>query len=275
MTQLAYLETGKASIQIEFPSEETELMSGIPWGNIAGFPTIAYWAYRVLQRRLEHKTIQYKLGRTLLEETAACLLGGHGIPASMGLAAFEHLRDKNAFSGEIISEDKLYMWLSEPIKHNNKLARYRFAKQKAKYLHSAIIKLSQNAEPKTSGRELRDWLMNINGIGPKTASWIVRNWMDANDVAILDIHLYRAGLLGKFFPKEMTIEKNYFDLEERFLAIADAINVNASELDAVIWHEMQNSSRVMKLLNQFYSETESSKLIANKSYTYSKQLALV
>jgi len=275
MSQLAYLETGKTSIQIELPSEETELMEGIPWGNIAGFPTIAYWTYRVLQRRLEHKTIQYKLGRTLLEETAACLLGGHGIPASMGLAAFEHLKNKNAFSGEVISEPKLYEWLSEPLKYNDKLARYRFAKQKAKYLHSAMVELSQNSTPQDSGRELRDWLMNIKGVGPKTASWITRNWMDANDVAILDIHLYRAGLLGRFFPKEMTIEKNYFELEERFLSIAKAVNVNASELDAVIWHEMQNSSRVIKLLNQFYSTSESSNRSANKSYTYTDQMVLV
>jgi len=158
MSQLAYLETGKTSIQIELPSEQTELMKGVPWGNIAGFPTIAYWTYRVLQRRLEHKTIKYKLGRTLLEETAACLLGGHGIPASMGLAAFEHLKKKNAFSGEVISENKLYEWLSEPIKYNNKHARYRFAKQKAKYLHSAMAELTQDVIPQHSGKELREYI---------------------------------------------------------------------------------------------------------------------
>ena len=40
---------------------------------------------------------------------------------------------------------------------------------------------------------LRDWLLAIPGIGPKTASWIVRNRTGSSAVAIIDVHILRAG----------------------------------------------------------------------------------
>jgi endonuclease III len=39
---------------------------------------------------------------------------------------------------------------------------------------------------------MRQLLLSIEGIGPKTASWIVRNVMGSDDVAIIDIHILRA-----------------------------------------------------------------------------------
>jgi endonuclease III len=42
--------------------------------------------------------------------------------------------------------------------------------------------------------------MSLPGIGPKTASWIARNWLDADDVAILDIHIMRVGQVIGLFP---------------------------------------------------------------------------
>jgi thermostable 8-oxoguanine DNA glycosylase len=249
MGQLAFISVGSTDIQVEFPTPQKEVLPGIPWGNVDGFPTLAYWAYRVFERRIEHKPIQYKLGKTLREEVAACLLGGHGIPASMGLATFEHLKKKGAYTGEVHSQERLTQWLLEPIEHKGKLSKYRFAKQKAKYLHSALSCLNAEKPPTSSGKGLRDWLLRIKGIGPKTASWVARNWLDADDVAILDIHIYRAGLLAKFFEPEMTVEKNYFELEDKFLKVATALGVSAAELDAVMWYEMQRSSSVHRLLS--------------------------
>ena len=248
MNQIAFIQSGSASFQLELPSEHDELLPGIKWGCVTGFPTLAYWLYRVYERRLVQQTIQYRLGRTLLEEVGACLLGGHGIPASMGVAAFKHLKSKGAFTGKVYPERQIFQWLSEPITHKSRPSKYRFARQKANYLHNAITFLSTSEEPKDGGRVLRDWLLSIRGIGPKTASWIARNWSDADDVAILDIHIYRAGLLAGFFSPKMTVEKHYFELEDRFLEIATALNVSAAELDAVIWHEMQQSRSVLGLL---------------------------
>jgi N-glycosylase/DNA lyase len=248
---------------------------------VAGFPSVSYWLYRVFERRLTNTAMNYKLGKSLLEEIGACLLGGHGIPAERGLAAYEHMKLRGAFNGILHTNEQLYNWLSEPIEFQGKTFRYRFAKQKAKYLNSAIEKIIAETPPTESGKELRNWLTKINGIGLKTASWIARNWLDADDVAILDIHIYRAGILGGFFKDNLTVERHYLELEEQFLALASSMDVRASELDALMWFEMQESSTVLKQLEVRNQTLEADKpmaisdLSSDHSSTYAQQLALL
>jgi thermostable 8-oxoguanine DNA glycosylase len=136
-------------------------------------------------------------------------------------------------------------WLSEPIEVDGKRIRYRFAAQKARYLAAAFERLMAEPSPQNSGRELRDWLLGIPGIGFKTASWIARNWLNADDVAILDIHILRAGALAKFLDAGLTVERHYLELEQQFLAFSKALGVRSSELDAVIWWEMMASPRTV------------------------------
>jgi thermostable 8-oxoguanine DNA glycosylase len=181
------------------------------------------------------------LGSTLREEVAACLLGGHGIPASVGIAAFDTLKTAGMFGGDIPEIHELEAILSSPINLNGHLIRYRFARQKARYLHAALIKLSREEAPERSGKSLRNWLLDVPGIGFKTASWIARNWLGADDVAILDIHIYRAGIIGGYFDTSMTVEKDYLSLEEQFIKFSNALGVRTSELDAVVWYEMMAS----------------------------------
>lgn len=235
----------RAVFNIEFPAPDTEVLPGVPWGPIEAFPTPAYWAYQVYARRLQSNRIDYKLGATLKEEVGACLLGGHGIPASVGLAAFHHVKRKGAFSDAPPSEEVLLEWLYEPLSVDGRSIRYRFAKQKARYLAAALQKLHSEDPPLDSGKALRNWLLAIPGIGYKTASWVARNWLDADDVAILDIHILRAGLLGKFFQENLTVERHYLELEEQFLRFSEALGVRASELDALIWLEMMSSQRTI------------------------------
>ncbi len=280
MCQTTFLSIGASMVQIELPDENEQVLPGVHWGNVAAFPSLAYWTYKVLQRRLMNNTVQYKLGRSLLEEVGACLLGGHGIPAYIGLAAYEHLKQLGAFSGEVISEEQLYEWLSAPFNARGKMVKYRFAKQKAKYLADAILQLSTDTELPSIGRELRDRLTKIKGIGLKTASWVARNWMDADDVAILDIHIYRAGLLGGFFTEDKVIEKDYLELEETFINVAKAIGAKASELDAVMWFEMQESPFILDILRSRKSaqglQTElSDNPVTNQRQPHALQLALV
>jgi len=237
-------------VNFDFPSPDNEVTPGVPWGSIDAFPSPAYWAYQVFARRMEGKQITYKLGRTLKEEVGACLLGGHGIPANIGLAAYNHVKNRGAFEGKTPTEKKLHAWLSEPFNIDDRSINYRFARQKSKYLFCALEKLASEAPPTGTGKELRDWLLSIPGIGYKTASWVARNWLDADDVAILDIHIYRAGLLGGFFDANLTVERHYLKLEESFLNVSNGLGVKASELDAIIWLEMMLSPstvhRVMK-----------------------------
>lgn len=85
--------------------------------------------------------------------------------------------------------------------------------------------------------------MALPGVGYKTASWVARNWLDADDVAILDIHILRAGVVGGFLDSDLTVERNYEALEDQFLAFSTGLGVRASELDAVIWLEMASAPR--------------------------------
>lgn len=227
---------------IELPKPDDEVIPGVLWGAVEAFPSPAYWAYQVHARRLHGDRIDYKLGMTLKEEVGACLLGGHGIPSSIGLAAFQQVKDRGAFGDEPPPEDMLLEWLKEPMNIDGRMVRYRFAKQKARYLSAALQKLSTEYPPQGSGRGLRDWLLDVPGIGYKTASWVARNWLDADDVAILDIHILRAGQLGKFLDSNLTVERNYLQLEDQFIRFSKGLGVRASELDALIWLEMMSSA---------------------------------
>jgi thermostable 8-oxoguanine DNA glycosylase len=232
-----------ASVFIELPPAQSEVISGVVWGAVEAFPTPAYWAYQVFARRLEGRVVRYRLGNSLREELGACLLGGHGIRAAVGLAAFEHLRAQGAFDGKAHSEERLFAWLSDSLCVGGRTMRYRFARQKAHYLASALSDLGRLELSATSGKALRNALLALPGVGYKTASWVARNWLDADDVAILDIHIFRAGVVGGFLDPSLTVERNYEALEDQFLAFSAGLGVRASELDAVIWLEMASAPR--------------------------------
>jgi N-glycosylase/DNA lyase len=97
---------------------------------------------------------------------------------------------------------------------------------------------------------LRNLLMKLPGIGPKTASWIVRNWCGSDEVAILDIHVIRAGILMKLFSTKDRPERNYLDMERRFLDLANALNTSAANLDALIWQQMRSTPRIVNACMQ-------------------------
>lgn len=238
--QIAPISGPVGMLQLELPPANEQLLPGVPWGRVSAFPTPAYWAYQVVSKRVQGGPPEYKLGSTLADEVAACLLGGHGIPAAVGLAAFGRMRDEGVLQGRP-SEQQLLELLQAPLTVNGKSIHYRFARQKARYLSEALAYLASSSPPANSGRALRDWLLQLSGVGNKTASWIARNWLRADDVAILDIHILRVGAAIGLFPDHLTVERHYFALEELFLSFSERMGVRASELDAVIWHEMARS----------------------------------
>mgnify|MGYP001627131527 CR=1 FL=1 len=247
MTQTASIFSKIGALRVELPSPDIEVAPGVPWGAVEAFPTPAYWVYQVVHRRISGGPPQYKLGRTLAEEVGACLLGGHGIPAAVGLATFEKLRSLGAFEGEPPSETQLLEWLLQPVLVGGREIRYRFASQKSRCL-AEVLKAVAHAPAAMSGRALRDWLRELPGIGYKTASWVARNWLSADDVAILDVHILRFGQAIGLFPVSLTVERHYLELETLFLNICACMDVRPSELDAVIWHEMATSPLTVKNL---------------------------
>lgn len=278
--QHAYVMAGALTISVELPEADLDVIPGVRWGAVEAFPTPAYWAYQVMARRIEDRTITYRLGSTLAEEVGACLLGGHGIPARVGLEAFATLKRKGAFSSETPNSEQLKEWLMEPLLIEGRLVRYRFAAQKAKYLATCLSALQSQDFSAFSGRSLRDRLISLPGIGYKTASWIARNWSDADDVAILDIHILRAGVIAGFLDPELTVERHYLALEEQFLEFSRGLSVRPSELDAVIWLEMMSAPRsVGGVLNALPESRFKSKHApplrgAHDRHPYAPQLAL-
>lgn len=224
------------------PDEQDEIFPGVPWGNASAFFTPAFWAAQAWfhdRQGGQWAFTNYKMGETFQEEVVACLLGGHGITAEMSLAAFNHLKLKGAILGTP-SEQEVSALLREPLHVKGRVIRYRFPNRRAHFIAEALKRLNGPGTFPMGGRELRDFLIEFPGIGPKTASWIVRNWYGSDDVAIIDIHIHRACLAAKLIPENLTPEKHYFQMEERFLQFANAIHSRASSLDNLVWSFMRS-----------------------------------
>ena len=181
------------------------------WGKPHLLGTAAYW---VCQTRTRALAADFQLGSTLAEEVAACLLGGYGLPASVGLAAYSRLRSEGLLAQappprasvieKALTRPLVVAGFERPV-------RYRFPRQRSERLARALAVLSRS-EPPAKPLALRSWLTTLPGIGPKTASWIVRNRTGSDDVAIIDIHIAR---VPESFSREG--ERQAEDLAEMML----------------------------------------------------------
>ncbi|MGX5713200.1 8-oxoguanine DNA glycosylase [Sphingopyxis terrae subsp. ummariensis] len=225
-------------------------IAGIVWGLHEEICTPAYWAAQTWHLELEEPD-HYRLGETLEDELLACLLGGYGIPAEIGLAAYRRLAE--AYRGGIDLRDCAHVesLLRTPLHIAGRAVRYRFAAQKARYVAAAMAALPA-IDRELPDRALRDALTGITGIGPKTASWIVRNWRASDDVSILDIHILRAGRILGIFDPRWSVERNYHVLERAYLDFALKIGCRASILDSAMWTLMRvlPSAMVKRLLER-------------------------
>jgi thermostable 8-oxoguanine DNA glycosylase len=219
---------------------DDEVVPGVLFGSPEWVPTPAFWA--TLADRFDPETDDYvsPAGTPLAEDLAFCLLGGYGIKMELNRAAWERLSNAGVFQADVIpSRNELEELLSEPLNVNGRLQRYRFPRQRADRLFVALTSINESPPPTDDAIRFRDNLMLLPGIGPKTASWIVRNWSGSDEVAILDVHVLRAGAIIGLFPENYRLPKDYVSLERRFLDFARALQVRASVLDALIWREMR------------------------------------
>ncbi len=222
----------------EIPDADIELMPGVKWGQASRILTPAFWRFHCLTSNSLQERHRYRLGESLREEVVACLLGGHGIAGETGLAAFNHLKSHGilAYDPQVVEVESL---LREPLNLGGNAVHYRYPKQKAKYVAAALAFLTENPAPPQTAVAFRNWLLGISGVGHKTAGWITRNWLDSDDVAILDIHIHRAGVIAGFYSPNDDVSRKYLEMEEQFLAFANAINIPAGVLDNQIWNQMR------------------------------------
>lgn len=210
----------------------------LEWGGADEIGSPAYWASQAWMWGEEYPT-HYKLGRTLREELLACLLGGYGIPAEVGLAAYERLnavdREDPACLECTAAATEL---LSAPLQVAGRQVRYRFAAQKGRYVAAALAGLAA-VDEEADDVNLRDALTALPGVGPKTASWIVRNWRGSDRVSILDVHIVRAARMLHLFEPGWRVERQYGLMEAAYLKFAAAIGSRAALLDSVMWMTMR------------------------------------
>lgn len=240
MAQVFLTLNGDCVETTHLPDPQEQVLPGIQWGQFQHFFTPAFWHTRVLiaeQRGFPEKP---RLGNTLAEEVAVCLLGGYGMRAEIGLMAFRKLREHGVFY-ETPTPHHIVQLLEAPLQVGDRVVRYRYPRQRGHYLSVALRRL-QDESPPEEDQPFRRWLLGFPGIGPKTASWITRNWLGSDCVAVIDVHVRHAGLLLGIFREDMQPSRHYFDMEQAFLDFADAIRVRASILDAVMWSHMRSMS---------------------------------
>lgn len=225
---------------VELPSPDCDVLPGVKWGRFDQLYTPAFWFTQAWHVENRERITLYRLGETLLEEIVACLLGGHGMRAEVGLAAFERLKARDLLRSQHRLNGSIFRALEEPLTIYGKKVKYRYPRQRARFVANAIKKLDGETAPLHSDLALRAWLQEFDGIGPKTASWITRNFLDSDSVAIIDVHVFRAGVLLGIFDPSDDVSRHYFRLEAKLLAFARAIKMRLSSLDTLIWGHMRH-----------------------------------
>ena len=221
--------SGRA-VTLRIPSREQTFWWGEPWH----WATAAYWVAQASHCFAGEGS--FRFGRSLREEVAACILGGYGMPASVGLAAFSAVRDSGLLDGRSNAK-ALEQVLQRPVSVAGRAVRYRFPHQRSARLAAALDYVDRGCTP-ADPLALRDWLLAAPGIGYKTASWIVRNHCDSDEVAIIDVHLRRAGEAAGVFDRAWRLDRDYPLYEAFFLEWARIAKVRPSILDACIWSEL-------------------------------------
>ena len=227
--------------------ELSQHLSEIDWKKAGQRFTKSFW--EVQYYLADSSCFDYKLGSNIKEEVVACLLGGYGFKAELGLLAFHRIKNMRLVRGDTRLEE-LENAISAPFRWNGKEVHYRFSHQKSKYIYWFLQRNDIDELEYLRGIRLRERLMTIKGIGLKTASWIARNYGNCEDVAIVDIHIYRAGRLAGFINPKWDMQKDYYKIEESFLDFCHSINALPSKMDSIMWNQMKESNRrAIELLN--------------------------
>ncbi len=205
----------------------------VQWGRFDAFGTAAYWVDQTIRGRYADKVELMARGADLRSETIFCLLGGYGVTAEIAQAAhgvvLRALRERPEAEPEEIETV-----LRRPLPDG--LGRYRFPRQRAIRVVEAARRLRTNPPPDDPVL-LREYLLGLNGIGPKTAAWIVRNVTGTPEVAIIDIWLIRALAQIGIFRCDWRVDRHYERYEAVFLQYAVHGQVLPGALDLCIWEQ--------------------------------------
>ncbi|WP_439695384.1 hypothetical protein ACFGVS_20460 [Mucilaginibacter sp. AW1-7] len=232
------------SVIARFPKEDHEVLPGLKWGYCYQLYTPAFWKLQYILNSFSVENNAHQISSSLIEEILLCILGGYGIPSEMGMIAFSRFKNENLIRRDV-SFTEISKALTTPFQlSENRFVKYRFANQKAKYIYQFLNRSDLDALAELDDLSLRAWLITLKGIGPKTASWITRNWLRSERVAILDVHILRAGVITGFFSRNFNIVTEYYDLEKKYLTFCQFLEVRPSDMDAIIWSYMKKNNKL-------------------------------
>ena len=205
----------------------------VVWGRFDSFGSPAYWINQTVRGAYASRMSRAVGEGSLLSETIFCLLGGFGVTAESATAAHRVVMDllDRQPTPNAREVEEVLRW---PLPAG--LGRYRFPRQRSRRVAAAVMRLREGDLP-TAPLALRDWLLLIDGIGPKTAAWIVRNLTGSAEVAIIDIWISRALTANGVFRPTWRIDRDYHRYEAVFLQFAAHGEVHAGALDLCIWEQ--------------------------------------
>jgi N-glycosylase/DNA lyase len=179
-------------------------------------------------------------------ELLFCLLGGHGITYELALSASRVLAPIKVFSDQRSDHDlatrvrhELMQPQFEPRRQDGSLRRYRFPDSKSRLITSARTWVRaahpvQTLRSMRTQREHRDFLCGCPGVGPKTASWLLRNLGLGDELAIIDVHVLRA-LTGTNRIGSVRLPRDYELIEKAFLAWCAELGASPPAFDLFVW----------------------------------------
>ena len=158
------------------------------WGSYDVLGTAAFWVDQTVREDHAEQVAAMATGTDFETELVYCLLGGFGVTAELAHAACQVVLEMIAADPRLTADD-LERRLREPLPDG--MGRYRFPRQRSQRIAAALTH-TRDHPPPDEPLALRAYLLGLNGVGPKTAGWIVRNLTGSADVAIIDIWLIRA-----------------------------------------------------------------------------------
>jgi hypothetical protein len=193
-----------------------------------------------------------RVGRTLAEEVVLCLLGGYGVNEAMCTSAFWAVCDAGLLDMQrppTAADVENVLRAPMTVDGYARPVRYRFPAQRAGRVAAALEALARQEAPTDRGpRELRAFLTTLKGVGPKTASWVVRNITRSDDIAIIDVHVRRAGVVAGIFDPAWALPRDYDKFEEAFCAWAAVGGVRTADMDLCIWSTLARLGTTARLL---------------------------
>jgi N-glycosylase/DNA lyase len=182
-----------------------------------------------------------------------CLLGGFGVSFELASSATDVIGKLTPFDPEWHEDrlrTRLAKELSKPQFHpeccDGRLRRYRFAERKADVIVQArrwLLRrdnLLHDLRGLESERDRRQLLAGCPGIGPKTASWLLRNLGLAFELAILDVHVMHALKAAGRITSEK-LPRDYERVEAQFLKWCHELHAPPAAFDLFVWEWQRGS----------------------------------